>query len=61
MTSEQYFKTGECNIDKAGEVCKRGAGCRFRHKTDYFVIKPKTKPPQANNVNIEGDEQKESS
>jgi len=61
VTSEQYFNTGECNIDKAGGVCKRGAGCRFRHKTDYFVIKPKTKPPQANNVNIEGDEQKESS
>ena len=30
-------------------------------QNDYFVIKPKTKPPQANNVNVEGDEQKESS
>ena len=61
VTSEQYFKTGECNIDKAGQVCKRGAGCHFRHKNDYFVIKPKTKPTQANNVNVEDDDQKESS
>ena len=34
VTSDQYFKTGECNIDKEGEVCKRGAEFRFRHKTD---------------------------
>jgi hypothetical protein len=51
VTSDQYLKTAECNKDKAGEVCKRGVGCRFRHKSDYF----------AKIMNKEGDEQTESS